>query len=215
VVGVLVLVAMVTVVSAGNISVPSGATAMTAPKVSAERVLFECSGGEVYFVDEDGNGKRVQEEVKRAREHAPPPPQPSQPERRYYWNARARERERQQGEANGLVAILDGEDVGDATYRIRAESMDRGLAWVYTLRSSARGERLTDLDRPEGAFQKQLAALGRGGFAYFVVHDDSFEVFRKARDLARARGISVGWHPVEGQTPLRLSAIGSLGKRIQ
>src|SRR5262249_20295255 len=115
----------------------------------------------------------------------------------------------------GLVALLDGEDVGDATYRIRAESIDRGLAWIYTLRSDARGERPADLDRAQSTFQKQLDGLGRGGFAYFVVHDDSFEVFRKARDIARARGISVGWHPVEGQTPLRLSAIGSLGKRIQ
>jgi hypothetical protein len=74
---------------------------------------------------------------------------------------------------------------------------------------------MTDLDREDSVFRKQLAGLDRGGFAYFVVHDDSFDVFGKARDIARARGVSVGWHPVEGQAPVRLSAIGSLGKRIQ
>ena len=79
--------------------------------------------------------------------------------------------------------------------------LPNGLAWVYALRSGARGQRATDLER--------------GGFAYFVVHDDSFEVFGKARDILRARGVSVGWHPVEGRSPLRLSAIGSLGKRVQ
>ena len=59
VVGVLVLVAMVTVLSAGNISVPSGATAMAAPRPSGQRLLFECAGDEVFFVDEEGNGRRL------------------------------------------------------------------------------------------------------------------------------------------------------------
>ncbi len=46
---------------------------------------------------------------------------------------------------------------------------------------------------------------------YFVVHDDSFEVFRKARDIARSRGVSVGWHPVEGQGPVRSAPSGAWG----
>jgi hypothetical protein len=189
VVGVLVLVAIVSVLSAGNISVPSGATAMTAPKASAERVLFECVGGEVFFVDEEGNGRRVLEAAEGAGTRAKSP--------------------------DGLVSLLADVDVGDATYRLGADRMDHGLAWVYTLRPDAHGEHEGDLDRPDSAFRKQLAALPRDGFAYFVVHDDSFDVFQKARDMARARGISVGWHPVEGRGPMRLSAIGSLGKRVQ
>jgi hypothetical protein len=189
VVGVLVLVAMVTVVSAGNISVPSGATAMTAPKPSASRLLFECAGDEVFFVDEEGNGRRVLDEVGRTGERAI--------------------------SRDALTALLDDNDVGDATHRVRADPLARGVAWVYTLRSEVHGERAADLERAESAFAKQLARLERGGFAYFVVHDDSFEIFGKARDIARARGISVGWHPVEGRGPVRLSAIGSLGKRIQ
>jgi hypothetical protein len=189
VVGVLVLVAMVTVLSAGKISVPSGATAMTAPKPRAARLLFECVGDEVLFVDEEGNGRRVVEEV---------------------------------GGADGkglsrddLVSLLDQKDVGDGTYRVRADTLDKGLAWVYSIRPGAHGDRAADLDREDSLFQRQLARLERGGFAYFVVHDDAFEAFKKARDIARARGVSVGWHPVEGRAPIRLSAIGSLGKRIQ
>jgi len=189
VVGVLVLVAIVSVLSAGNISVPSGATAMTAPRPTAERLLFECSGDEVFFVDEEGNGRRVLDAVRRASD-----------------NTISRD---------DLVALLEVRDVGDATHRVRADPLARGLAWVYTLRSDAHGERAADLDRADSAFRKQLAGLERGGFVYFVVHDDSFEIFRKARDIARARGISIGWHPVEGQGPVRLSAVGSLGKRIQ
>jgi hypothetical protein len=189
VVGVLVLVAVVTVLSAGNISVPSGATAMAAPRPSATRVLFECSGGEVFFVDEEGNGARVLDEVRHASD-----PRPTR---------------------NGLVSLLEAQDVGDATHRVRAEELPRGIAWIYALRPEARGEGVAALERADSAFRSKLAALPRGGFAYFVVHDDSFEIFGKARDMARARGVAVGWHPVEGHAPVRLSAIGSLGRRIQ
>jgi hypothetical protein len=189
VVGVLVLVAIVTVLSAGNISVPSGATAAAAPKVSGERLLFECAGNEVFFVDEEGNGRRLVEEFGQG--------------------------DRPSTSREDVVTLLDAKDVGDATHRVQAEVLPSGMAWVYKLRSGAHGERAADLDRPRSTFQKKLAGLERGGFAYFVVHDDSFEIFRKARDIARARGVSVGWHPVEGETPVRLSTIGSLGKRIQ
>jgi hypothetical protein len=189
VVGVLVLVAVVTMLSSGNISVPSGATAMVAPKASASRLLFECAGDEVMLLDEEGNARRVLDEVQRS------------------------------GVENitrdALVALLDDQDVGDATHRVRADRLERGIAWVYSLRPGARGERVHELDRDGSTYRRQLAALERGGFAYFIVHDDSFEAFRKARDIARARGISVGWHPVEGREPVRLSAVGSLGKKVQ
>jgi hypothetical protein len=189
VVGVLVLVAMVTVLSAGNISVPSGATAMRAPRPSAERLLFECAGEQVYFVDEEGNGQRVLEEVTRVTQRQLTPA--------------------------ALVSLLDDTDVGDGNYRVQAESTTGGIAWIYGLRPSARGEHAADLDGVQSAFRKRLATLERGGFAYFVVHDDSFEIFQKARDIARAHGVSVGWHPVEGRAPVRLSAVGTLGKRVQ
>jgi hypothetical protein len=185
VVGVLVLVAMVTVVSAGKISVPSGATAATAVKPTATRLLFECSHDEVFFVDEDGNGRRVLEEASRATER---------PTR------------------NGLAELLEAKDVGDATHRVHVDTTEPTISWVYTLRPDAHGEHAADLEREGSDFRRRLEG---GGFAYFVVHDDSFEVFRKARDLARARGIAVGWHPVEGHASLRLSANGSMGKRTQ
>jgi hypothetical protein len=188
VVGVLVLVAMVTVVSAGKISVPSGATAATAAKPTATRLLFECSHDEVFFVDEEGNGRRVLEEASHVGAH------PSR---------------------NVLAEMLEANDVGDATHRVHVDTTERNLSWVYTLRPDARGEGASDLDREGSDFRRRLGGIEGSGFAYFVVHDDSFEVFRKARDLARTRGIAVGWHPVEGHASLRLSANGSLGKRTQ
>ncbi len=143
VVGVLVLVAMVTVLSAGNFSVPSGATAMTAPKPSASRLLFECAGDEVFFVDEEGNGRRVLDEVKQA-------------------GAPAISRD-------DLVALLDDKDVGDPTHRVRADRLARGVAWIYGLRPGAHGERagrpgsrgvrVPEADRPARA--RRLRVLRR------------------------------------------------------
>jgi hypothetical protein len=189
VVGVLVLVAIVTVLSSGNISVPFAGTAMQTPGPSAERALFECVGGEIYFVDEEANGRRVLDEVTASGMAA--------------------------GAPEDIMTLLDEHDVGDETFRVRATRVEGAVAWVYALRPEARGEDVAALGAKESSYQRRLAALPRPGFAYFVVHDDSFDVFKKARDLARARGLSVGWHPVAGRDPLRIAANGSLGRRVQ
>ncbi|HEY4117712.1 MAG TPA: hypothetical protein VGM56_07650 [Byssovorax sp.] len=189
VVGVLVLVAMVTTVSAGSISVPAGTAAMTTPGASAERVLFECAGDQVFVVDEAAAGRRVLEALSSAGADV--------------------------SRTDEVIALLDAQDVGDESHRVRAERRGGGLAWVYTLRRDARGDRAADLSRRTSTFQRALASLGSGGFAYFVVHDDAFATFERARDAARAGGVAVGWYPVAGREALRLATTGSLGKQIQ
>jgi hypothetical protein len=83
------------------------------------------------------------------------------------------------------------------------------------LRADASGDSKEDLARGDSTFQRKLEGIGKDSFVYFVVHEDSFDMFRRARDVAAAKGIAVGWHPVEGSEPLRLSTSGSLGKRVQ
>ncbi len=190
VVGILILVAVVTVLGAGNISVSSGASALNPPKPRSNRVLFELKGDEIYVVDEKGNGERVQDAVRRAL-----------------------------GEdatsADRVASLLVETDVGDRTYRVQAEAQPGGVAWVYTLRADARGESMTDLAKEDSRFRRTLESLDSGSFVYFVVHEDSFDMFKKARDLAIEKGVAIGWHPVEGGAPLKLSSGGSLGKRVQ
>jgi hypothetical protein len=191
VVGVLILVAVVTVLGAGDVAVSSGASATRNVDASAPRTLFELSRSELFFVDEERNGDRVKQEVQRT--HG----------------------DRAIG-GDELVATLNNADVGDGSHRVRAEQLPSGgLAWVYALRASATGETCADLAAPDSRFRQKLYALPPGGFVYFVVHDDSFELFRCARDLAREAGAEFGWHPVEGKSPLRLSVSGDLGRRIQ
>lgn len=190
VVGILILVAVVTVLGAGNISVSSGASALTSPKPQATRVLFEIERDRLYHVDEKGNGEEVQGAVRRAFGETSP-------------------------SSEELAALLAAKDVGDRTYRVQTEALAEGVAWVYTLREGARGESKEDLEDEDSRFRRRLAKLDAGSFVYFVVHEDSFDMFRRARDLATERGIAVGWHPVEGPAPLRMSSSGSLGRRVQ
>ena len=189
VVGVLVLVALVTVLGAGEIAV-SGPAVKTASPGTARRVLFECRGDRLLVVDEEGNGRRVAEVV--AGRSLPTPLS-----------------------ADVLAPQQLGQVVGDASHRVEAEVLPGGLAWVYTARDGAPGEGPDALGRPDSRFREVLRGLEPGGFAYFVVHDDGFEVFRRAREVVAAEGIAVGWHPIEGDAPIRLSAVGSLGRRVQ
>lgn len=190
VVGILILVAVVTVLGAGNISVSSGATALNKPKPRTARVLFELKNDKIYFVDEKGNGQRIRDEVRKA-----------------------------VGEedisADKLAYLLAEKDIGDPTYRVRAHAQLEGIAWSYTLRDDAPGDSISELEAGEAKFPRMLEDLGSGSFVYFVVHDDSFDMFKKARELAMKKGVAIGWHPVEGSDALRLSANGSLGKRVQ
>jgi hypothetical protein len=190
VVGGLILIAVVTVLSAGDVSVSSGASALAAPQSMSARVLVECADGKLFVVDEERHGKRVRELVA-ASDEGPTPEQ--------------------------IVSLLEQKDVGDAVYRMQAEATPQGLAWLYTRRNRAPGETGVELEERSSAYARLLDRVGAEGFVYFVVRDDeeSFDVFRRARDMARARGIAVGWHPVAGDEPLRLSASGSLGKRVQ
>lgn len=190
VVGILILVAVVTVLGAGNISVSSGASALNSPKPRANRVLFEIKGNTIYFVDEKGNGERILDEVRRSLSDEEPP-------------------------GDRVASLLVEKDVGDRTYRVQAEMKPEGMVWVYTLRDDARGESMVDIVSEESKVRRMLATMGSESFAYFVVHDDSFDMFKKVRELASQEGVGIGWHPVEGAEPLRLSSTGSLGKRVQ
>jgi hypothetical protein len=190
VVGVLILVALVTVLGAGDVSVASGVAARPAPEAGASRVLFECTEEGVFFVDEQGTAEIVAGLARHTWGDEPPT-------------------------ADKLVTLLEGRDVGSDLYRVRAEQTADGLVWTYRRRAGASGESASALQSADSAFQKKLGELAGGGFAYFVVRGDGFESFRRAREIAHARGIATGWLPLVRSEPIRLSARGGLGRRVQ
>jgi hypothetical protein len=192
VVGVLILVAVVTVLSAGDITISSGATALRAPpKAAATRILVECARDQAFVVDEEKNAQKVREAVEG-------------------WKSDDFELS---GEA--VATRLEYNDIGDENHRVQAEIGPLGLAWIYKLRARAHGDTVEELEGGDSKLEDAIRDAGPGTYVYFVVQEDSFDVFRAARELARSRGLSTGWHPVEKRTPLRISSVGSLGKRVQ
>ncbi|MBD3337103.1 MAG: hypothetical protein GF355_16430 [Candidatus Eisenbacteria bacterium] len=70
------------------------------------------------------------------------------------------------------------------------------VKWV--LRDSAKGVGTADLDRPGNEFRRRLEeADPRTHYVFLGVQKDSFEVFRKARQIAWDMGFVVSWNPWE------------------
>ncbi|MBL9022048.1 MAG: hypothetical protein JNL21_07590 [Myxococcales bacterium] len=189
VIGVLILIVLVTVLGGGEMGVPSGAAALGAPKPTATRVIFECKDGKIYALDEEGIARRVEGTVRKELTGQLTP--------------------------DAVSLFLFNRDVGDERHRVHVEMRPGGLAWAYVLRADAPGgESKEALGAPGSSFARALDRMGEDSFAYFVVHDDSFETFKAARALAVSKGIAVGWDPLEGDEPVRFSVGGSLGTRI-
>lgn len=101
-----------------------------------------------------------------------------------------------------LVLIGEG-DVRETLYsaqlelRIRIEPKASGGFTMEELK----GEKTTYHDMIQRTDRKQK-------FFMFLVKPDSISVFVRARDLASAAGLAVGWSPQSAERPIRLSLTG-------
>lgn len=187
VVGVLVLVATVTVVQAGHASVPLERV-LTRGRPAAARALFEIREGRLHLVDEDATAQGL-------RALAALPERPKTREE--------------------LAAAVEALDLGGAAHRLHAElEPGGGVVWTYAPRPGARGDAIDDVGRPGSVLSRALARLRPGDVAYFVVRDGGFPVFERARAAAASQGLAIGWHPTTDREPVRLSATGAVGRRI-
>lgn len=82
----------------------------------------------------------------------------------------------------------------------------------YRLRSDVSGDVIPDLRDSTSQYRSILAALDADEhYVAFLVRPDGFEAFREARKLAWARGLKVGWEPMEAGREL---TFGSGGRTI-
>lgn len=102
--------------------------------------------------------------------------------------------------------------VEDDDFIVTGEADDSSVVLVYSPRDGA-GDTLDELS---GASSRLHRTLGRytpdQRFAYFVVADDSIDVFVKARELVTELGYSYGWMPIERGRPLKVGFSGSGGQ---
>jgi len=86
-------------------------------------------------------------------------------------------------------------DVGNAAFRWRlSDRAGVGVAARLAFRDPAIGDAREDLLDPDSAFQRALDAVAPGThYLRFHVWSDSFASYLLAREVAEARGFSVGW----------------------
>jgi len=145
-----------------DVSQKPGTTVVESPQVTAKIALFECRGNEVYYVDKDGLENLLGSAIANMA---------------------------RKGQASGsLQKILQEKTIGNTLYTIDPQA---DLLGKIALRPQpgVRGERLTDLDRPDSAFQQVLQQLEKQrDVIIFLVRPDSKEVFQKAFQVAENKG---------------------------
>jgi len=200
VIGFLVLVALMAAIGSQNMSVLLGTPIVRAPPAGATRVLFECRHNRILRIDEDKINQSIHECL------------------------------RQRGPAGDsklgiseIPALLQQADAGDVSYRVRAEVRRDGtsanepkLDLIYEPRAAQQGESIEASRQAASAYVKCVRSLdAKKHFAYFIVRQDSFEVFREARKIARDHGLAIGWAPQPLAEELRFTEDGNFGKDVQ
>ncbi len=179
VVGVLVLVAIAVILNAKDVKIDLGAPVVRPPPKATTRVIFECSRERIFRLDDATLRTASQEFASR------------------YVAEQARtitpaERQR----------LFERSDVGNELYRVRIPDA-RSPSLSLELRDGAAGEDSLQILEPTSAYRAELAKISpKTHWIFFIVRNDSFEMFRGARQIAVEQGFAVGWDPKQAGAPL-------------
>jgi hypothetical protein len=193
VVGLMILVAVVTVLNSRDITISLGTPILQDPPERAERILFECHDNRVVYVDE----KTIDDQIANC------------------IVAYKKKHQKRPGRGE-LPELFRRADVGSQNYRVKVEVGRSATSFIYELRKPDLGETVADLHDPQSEYAGIVGSLDpRTYFVFFIVRNDSFEAFRAARRMAGARGLATGWHPRPRGEPLRFRPGGAAGDQIQ
>ncbi len=160
--------------------------AMRTPKVRATPialdttntpVYIECRGEQLYYIDRT----EIRQALRTAQE-----------------TARVRALS---GQTNTLAEALS-EDIGNAYYRIDNSFIMLGVTALIP-RPGVAGYPAPEDNAPEGEFNRLLKTLNTNmHYMVYLVRDDSFETFRKARDFGARNGFLNGWEYIGRDEPI-------------
>jgi DNA repair exonuclease SbcCD ATPase subunit len=95
--------------------------------------------------------------------------------------------------------------INDENYSTGATVTSRGMALITKRRGEKEGERVTELQRPESAFQREIRAIDpKAAYAFFLVRPSCITTFRQAREITWNTNpdVRVGWTPFPDGTAL-------------
>jgi len=114
------------------------------------------------------------------------------------------------GGPQGFVNFINSNEVGNAYYKVLPSYL---LAMVMALepKPGVRGDDKDALLDPNGKFQIALQKLNcQHQYLTFLVREDSFSIFRQAKEIAEKIGFQVSWELLEKAEPIKFGTGGSV-----
>jgi len=152
---------------------------------SKQGIMFECRTNELFFVDTAG----LQDQVEKLMSNLNP-------------GVRS-------GDIESFLKALQGQEVGNAYYKVDPRYLLVGKMGLEA-RPGVAGETMTELDDPNSKFQAIISQLDKSKqYIAFLVRDDSFNIFRKARQIADTAGFDTGWELLGIDEPIKFGEGGT------
>jgi hypothetical protein len=147
-------------------------------------VFFECRNDHIYYVDKDGLDSQVAKLLSTL-------------------NPGFRS-----GDLSNFLKAIGGQEIGNEYYRVDPKYLLVGVM-ALDLRPDARGEDDKVIQSPNSRFGTALAQIDtKTRYIAFLVRDDSFNVFRKARHFADKADFDSGWELLGADEPIKFGAGG-------
>lgn len=160
-------------------------TPKTVPTTKAP-LFFECRTNQVYYVDKES----LDEQIKKLLSTLNPTVK---------------------GDISAFLRVVSSQDIGNEFYKVVPTYL---LTAVVALepRPGVTGYDLTAIEDTKGKYQALLETLDKEKYyLVFLVRDDSFPVFRRARVIADKIGFDVGWELLGAGEPIKF---GSGGQQV-
>jgi hypothetical protein len=152
---------------------------------SKQGIMFECRTNELFFVDTAG----LQDQVEKLMSNLNP-------------GVRS-------GDIESFLKALQGQEVGNAYYKVDPRYLLVGKMGLEA-RPGVAGETMTELDDPNSKFQAIVSQLDKSKqYIAFLVRDDSFNIFRKASQIADTAGFDTGWELLGIDEPIKFGEGGT------
>ena len=168
-------------------SPPPMAHIVKAPNGSEKQpMFFECRNNQVFYVDKTGLDEKLAKVLSSLTSSI------------------------KSGDPNGFVKAINANEIGNEYYKVSPSYL---LAMIMALepKPGVRGDNQDALPDSNSNFQKWLQKVNfNNSYLVFLVRDDSFNVFRHAREIAEKIGFDVGWELLDREEPIKFGTGGQV-----
>lgn len=148
-------------------------------------VFFECRVDQVFYVDKDGLDTQVAKLLSTL-------------------NVGGRS-----GDISLFSKVIQGQAISNAFYRVDPKYLLVGVMALEGI-PETHGENIQEVQNPNSGFKAALGQIDeKSRYIAFLVRDDSFSVFRKARSIADTAGFDTGWELLGIDEPIKFGEGGT------